>query len=867
MTWLLAGIFLIAAPYFVFVTVKSYSQLSSALRYTLMGLRLAVLILILMGLYGLHVPRQAAEKICNVFVVDASESISSQSLSDAEALVNRQLQSKGADDKAAVIVFGRSSVVVRRAGSAGTDLDIISAAQGISREQTCISQAIRIASGQFLGGYRNRITLLSDGRQNIGDAAGAAARSSAQIDTVKLETPSTGARIEEFTVSPFVRVGQPCKVKVRLAGNVRSGGEVQLLIDGKLSQTKTVQQAVEEPVTFEPAIQTEGTHTVTAVLKAGPRRAADKSATALVEVRGRIPVLLADTNPGELAPAAKVLREAGMKVTLADKAGFARVRGDLRKFDVVVLSDISAEAIGPRGAAAVRTYVRNGGGLIMAGGGNSFGAGGYYKTQVEEALPVYVDPYRQPVIQAVILIVDKSWSMGDMAGAEANKIDLIKEATIAAVTGLKERDYLAILSFDSGPHVIRPMQRIADDKQKIIETVATLGSFGLTDWYPAIGIAGDMLASLTKVNKNVILLSDGRPSAGVRDYRGIIADKLVRQKVKFSAIGCGKDVNERLLKQLVKIGKGEYYRIQDEKTVPKVKFKHKTDGASAAELLMVELPLKPKPANLSSALKKIPFHEAPELLGYNRVRPKELAEVNLVISRKDEPLLARWHYGAGRSVAFMSDIKGRWARRWIESWPEGYGRLLVQSVLWAYSDIDRGRIEIRRDEDATIAELEVFDTDSAATEGFVGSLVYADPAVKAKPAFVSNAIEFRRSGLNSYTAAIEAPAGAYLLRVFAKGAGSDRPIAAHGESFLPGRELHIGTADEATLKRISQVSGGKYYAGINDIAGGEAFRKSPMTQQVDLTSWLLMAAAIAFFAEVVVKRSPAVRELLAGRKS
>ena len=53
------------------------------------------------------------------------------------------------------------------------------------------------------------------------------------------------------------------------------------------------------------------------------------------------------------------------------------------------------------------------------------------------------------------------------------------------------------------------------------------------------------------------------------------------------------------------------------------------------------------------------------MLGYNRTRAKELAQVNLIISAKDEPLLARWHYGAGRSVAFMSDIKGRWAGRWI----------------------------------------------------------------------------------------------------------------------------------------------------------------------------------------------------------
>ena len=46
----------------------------------------------------------------------------------------------------------------------------------------------------------------------------------------------------------------------------------------------------------------------------------------------------------------------------------------------------------------VRTYVRDhGGGLVMLGGEESFGVGGYYHTPVEEALPVTMRPSRARV--------------------------------------------------------------------------------------------------------------------------------------------------------------------------------------------------------------------------------------------------------------------------------------------------------------------------------------------------------------------------------------------------------------------------------------------------------------------------------------
>ena len=78
---------------------------------------------------------------------------------------------------------------------------------------------------------------------------------------------------------------------------------------------------------------------------------------------------------------------------------------------------------------------------------------------------------------------------------------------------------------------------------------------------------------------------------------------------------------------------------------------------------------------------------APILKGYVRFQAKPTAETLLSITssaagEKDDPLLARWQYGLGRSAVFTSDAKSRWAAAWV-TWP-GYDKFwanLVRDLL------------------------------------------------------------------------------------------------------------------------------------------------------------------------------------------
>ncbi|HSL77528.1 MAG TPA: glutamine amidotransferase, partial [Candidatus Limnocylindrales bacterium] len=80
----------------------------------------------------------------------------------------------------------------------------------------------------------------------------------------------------------------------------------------------------------------------------------------------------------------------------------------------------------------------------------------------------------------------------------------------------------------------------------------------------------------------------------------------------------------------------------------------------------------------------------PRLRGYNGTTAKAAAQTVLVTAR-DDPLLAQWQYGLGRSVAWTSDSTGRWARDWL-GWT-GFSRFFSQLVSWTFPGEETGGIE------------------------------------------------------------------------------------------------------------------------------------------------------------------------------
>ena len=145
-----------------------------------------------------------------------------------------------------------------------------------------------------------------------------------------------------------------------------------------------------------------------------------------------------------------------------------------------------------------------------------------------------------------------------------------------------------------------------------------------------------------------------------------------------STVGIG-DADQDLLTAMAELGQGESYFTNDFGSLPQI-FSKETLRASKS--MLVEEPFVPSVTETTDQLLKgVELADAPLLMGYVSTTPKEAARL-LLVSDYGDPILAKWNYGLGRSVAFTSDAKNRWATDWV-SWSH-FGKFwgqVVRSVM------------------------------------------------------------------------------------------------------------------------------------------------------------------------------------------
>ena len=155
--------------------------------------------------------------------------------------------------------------------------------------------------------------------------------------------------------------------------------------------------------------------------------------------------------------------------------------------------------------------------------------------------------------------------------------------------------------------------------------------------------------------------------------------------ITLSTVGAGGGANP-FLEQLAKKGGGRFYAAANPASIPDI-FLKETQQVSGQQI--VEEPFFPILTSSSPILRGIDGG-LPQLLGYNGTTAKPAAQTVLVTAR-DDPLLAQWQYGLGRSVAWTSDSTGRWAKSWI-GW-QGFSRFFSQMVGWTFPGEESGGIE------------------------------------------------------------------------------------------------------------------------------------------------------------------------------
>ena len=143
---------------------------------------------------------------------------------------------------------------------------------------------------------------------------------------------------------------------------------------------------------------------------------------ATVQVSGSPRVLYVEGQPGQARHLSTALRGDDIEVDVVSRGDMPATLAEMRSYACIILSDVPAHDLTSVQQQALHAYVRDlGRGFVMIGGENSFGVGGYYKTPVEDLLPVNMDLEDKkhfPTL-AMVMAIDRS---GSASGAGRSAI-------------------------------------------------------------------------------------------------------------------------------------------------------------------------------------------------------------------------------------------------------------------------------------------------------------------------------------------------------------------------------------------------------------------------------------------------------------
>ncbi|HSC26304.1 MAG TPA: VWA domain-containing protein, partial [Vicinamibacterales bacterium] len=519
-----------------------------------------------------------------VFLMDLSDSVSLAARERAWRFAAEAMKSAKGGDRTSLIVFGEDAVVDQP----------LAARQAIERPKaevaargTNLFQAIQLALATVPPGHANRLVLLTDGRQTTGSAlAGAQAAKDAGADIYYVPAPLTFEQevvAESMVLPQEVKYGEPFQARVVAWSLKDTQGRLSLFRNGEFLGSQVVRLTAGKNVfSYRQSLDVSGIHVYQAAIEVDGDTIEDNNrAVGTVVVRGRPQVLVAEKDRSQAQSLAAALRSQNIEVTVVGANQVPKDIAGLQKYDGVILSNVSSLKLTRSQMANIRDYVReHGGGLIMVGGDESFGLGGYYRTPVEEALPVTMEVKQKVEIPslAVVLSVDRSGSMAMSTGDErVTKLDLAKEAAHLVVDLLDERNEVGVMSWDT-EFIWDVSVRAARDKAAIHHSIATIKAGGGTDGYPALKESFAMLFERPALLKHVIFLSDGQMTRG--DFQGLLR-RMVKDKITVSSVAIGKDADVQLMVDVAKWGRGRFYYTEDSQTIPRI-FTLETQLASKA---------------------------------------------------------------------------------------------------------------------------------------------------------------------------------------------------------------------------------------------------------------------------------------------
>jgi len=829
-------LFLLIIPYLWWVCTRSAVDLAPKhlrLSTTIRSLIVVALTIALMQ----PILYKTSNYISVVYLLDVSRSVAPSAIQKAMDWI-QTTNAAGKPDHAEYVAFGSNSMEFDKV----EDLKKVKVANHegpgiLDQSKSDLSAALDAAMRSFAPNHLKRVVLLSDGNENAGSLSTALRglqRENAHVYTIPLEARVTrDAWIESVLAPANVTTDEQFPVEVNVYSQFDTTSTVELKKDSEVLGTRSV-HLVEglNRFAFDTRVSDpSGTVVLTANIKPSGDSFEDNNIFRQpVAVKGRPRILYIEGHAPSMEYLKKALTQEGLTADVGGVEQLPSTVAQIDQYDALILSDVDPKTMSPQQMQTIETYVKDlGGGFIMVGGENTYGKDGYSKTPIEKILPVTFETKKRPPTIAMVAVVDVS---GSMSGGQ---LTIAKEAAKAPLKALRNSDRFGLLSFNTGYNWVAPLQA-AGNRDAISAQIETLYAGGGTNVYVGLNAAYEALKDAPDEVKIVVLLSDGITQ--MADFKGL-SDNMVKAGINVSAISVGVRSNKELMADIAQWGKGRLYMIDSYERVPQI-FIKETELALGKTLQ--EQPFLPILKKNVSAFKGIDFATAPRLLGFVVTKAKPTAEILLTESWTDDPLLARWQYGLGKTVIFTSDVKARWATEWL-GW-SGYPKLwsqLVRETMRRPGD-EYFNFKVTRDADSALVALNALDR-----EGHFRNELHPQVRVIG-PDQKLFSVDLPQVGPGAYESRVQLNQdGNYTFRATVEGAvGTTRTL----EYSYPA-EYHFYPPDIQKLRTISAATGGKFQPEPAEIfnPGGES-REYP----TPLWPWLASSVLGLFIIDILLRR-------------
>lgn len=687
---------LLTIPVIVMVSLRWLTGIERRRRQIAVTLRSIVMTLLALALARIECVKRN-DNLAVLFVLDRSRSIPEPQRLAAREYVRQTIKHAERDDRIGIVGFDGEVDVDLMPSRGENGLEMLGFSMADEPDRTDIAAGMRMAMAMFPEGYVRRMVVLTDGNENVGHMAEeieAASASQVSVDVIPLRyrydneilfdriiVPSHASRDTKIPVRLIIKSQRPTLARLSLYHN-----DVEVPVaDAILKLTGDMKP---DPFTVPLEVHTGGVHRFDARITPLNERSdsipENNRATAFtfIEDQGRVLILTqAGSNDDRVLYDALKREKIDVEIKGVDQLSIDLLT--LQEYSALIVANISADAFTPEQHRALASYVRDfGGGLIMTGGDEALGAGGWIGSAVEEVSPVsFAIPHKAIIHSAaIVFVLDRSGSMGSpVQGSKHTQQEIANEAAILTLKTFLPQDYVGLIAFDASPDWIVELQPNRN-AARLARKIRSISPGGGTNIAPGLANACQALKSLELAAgiKHVILLTDGQSQPG--PYHDI-ATAMSEAGITLSTIGIGDAVDDQVLYGLAQLGKGTYHPVKNPRRLPQVFFR---ETKILRRRLLYDQPFVPRVVpGFSPLTTGFSNTEIPGLGGFVRTSAKEDAVVPIVRPSNDgdDPVLAHWNFEMGKMAVFTSGWWPKWGADW-SAWKK-FGKLWAQLTRWA----------------------------------------------------------------------------------------------------------------------------------------------------------------------------------------